>query len=42
LFSKGILIRPLGEVVYLLPPYCVEREEMQTISEELLAAIQDL
>jgi adenosylmethionine-8-amino-7-oxononanoate aminotransferase len=42
LFSKGILIRPLGEVVYLLPPYCVEREEMQTIYEELLAAIQDL
>jgi len=26
--ERGLLIRPLGSVVYLLPPYCVSREEL--------------
>ncbi len=29
--SKGVLLRPLGNVVYILPPYCVTTEEMHFI-----------
>jgi adenosylmethionine-8-amino-7-oxononanoate aminotransferase len=28
LWEKGFLIRPLGPVVYFLPPYCVTSEEL--------------
>jgi adenosylmethionine---8-amino-7-oxononanoate aminotransferase len=31
LFQHGILIRPLGNVFYLLPPYCITAEELQYI-----------
>jgi adenosylmethionine-8-amino-7-oxononanoate aminotransferase len=29
--GKGVLLRPLGNVVYILPPYCVTTEEMRHI-----------
>lgn len=29
--SKGILVRPLGNVLYLLPPYCIQNEELEQI-----------
>ena len=29
--SRGILIRPLGNVVYLLPPYCIQEEELRVV-----------
>lgn len=29
--SEGILIRPLGNVIYILPPYCITKEELNTI-----------
>ena len=36
----GLLLRPLGNVVYLLPPYCVTQDELalayQTIGEALI------
>jgi adenosylmethionine-8-amino-7-oxononanoate aminotransferase len=28
--SEGVLLRPLGNVVYVLPPYCVSAEELDT------------
>lgn len=28
-FEKKILVRPLGNVLYLLPPYCVSKEDLQ-------------
>lgn len=33
--DKGYLIRPLGNVVYLMPPYCVTEEEIRGIYEAL-------
>lgn len=37
--NRGLLIRPLGNTVYLLPPYCITEAELQEtyaiISEEL-------
>ena len=26
--KRGLLIRPLGDVIYLLPPYVIKREEL--------------
>lgn len=31
MLSRGLLLRPLGNVLYLLPPYCVEAEELETV-----------
>jgi adenosylmethionine-8-amino-7-oxononanoate aminotransferase len=29
--GKGVLLRPLGNVVYILPPYCITREELHHV-----------
>jgi adenosylmethionine---8-amino-7-oxononanoate aminotransferase len=29
--SKGILMRPLGNIVYLMPPYCISNEDLDYI-----------
>lgn len=29
--SKGILIRPLGNVIYLVPPYCISDEDLDYV-----------
>jgi adenosylmethionine-8-amino-7-oxononanoate aminotransferase len=38
--EKGILLRPLGNTIYLLPPYCISENQLQqvyqTINEYLL------
>lgn len=38
-YRRGLLIRPVGNVIYLLPPYCVTQEELQMtyqiIAEEI-------
>ncbi|MFC4874682.1 adenosylmethionine--8-amino-7-oxononanoate transaminase [Negadavirga shengliensis] len=40
--EKGILIRPLGNVIYLLPPYCIETEQLNTIYSEIKAFLNQL
>ncbi len=42
--SRNIILRPLGNVVYVLPPYCITPEELQKVYEairELLEALAD-
>ncbi|MDY0360147.1 MAG: adenosylmethionine--8-amino-7-oxononanoate transaminase [Desulforegulaceae bacterium] len=29
--KKGFLLRPLGNVLYFLPPYCIEKEELEVL-----------
>ena len=29
--SKGIFLRPLGNIVYIMPPYCITHEELQKV-----------
>jgi adenosylmethionine-8-amino-7-oxononanoate aminotransferase len=31
--KEGVLLRPLGNVVYLLPPYCITPEEIGRVYE---------
>ena len=33
-FKKGILLRPLGNVLYVIPPYCIEADELQYIYDQ--------
>jgi adenosylmethionine-8-amino-7-oxononanoate aminotransferase len=33
--ERGVLLRPLGNVVYVLPPYCIRREELTEVYEAI-------
>ncbi len=35
--EKGILMRPLGNTVYVVPPYCITAEELDTIYQAILS-----
>jgi adenosylmethionine-8-amino-7-oxononanoate aminotransferase len=35
--SRGILLRPLGNTIYVMPPYCISAEELAMV----YAAIKD-
>jgi adenosylmethionine-8-amino-7-oxononanoate aminotransferase len=35
-FANGVLIRPLGNVIYLLPPYCISPEQLQFCYDKIL------
>ena len=37
--ERGVMIRPLGDLVYILPPYCITYEELLEVYETLIAAI---
>ncbi|GAB0157852.1 adenosylmethionine--8-amino-7-oxononanoate transaminase [Chryseobacterium sp. Alg-005] len=34
--QKGILIRPLGNILYLVPPYCITKEELDFVYAQIL------
>lgn len=38
--ERGFLLRPLGNVVYILPPYCISGEEICTIYEIIAKAAE--
>jgi adenosylmethionine-8-amino-7-oxononanoate aminotransferase len=40
--SKGVLIRPLGNVVYLMPPYCIDQAELDIIYSVVVDVISNL
>lgn len=39
LLNKGLLIRPLGDCVYLLPPYCIEQSHLLESYKEILTIL---
>jgi adenosylmethionine-8-amino-7-oxononanoate aminotransferase len=39
--EKAVLIRPLGNVIYVLPPYCVKNEEVSQVYSAIDAFLQD-
>jgi adenosylmethionine-8-amino-7-oxononanoate aminotransferase len=39
--EKAVLIRPLGNVIYVLPPYCVKNEEISQVYSSIDAFLQD-
>lgn len=40
--DKGLLIRPLGNVVYLLPPYCATDDQLDLAYDGVLEALDEL
>jgi adenosylmethionine-8-amino-7-oxononanoate aminotransferase len=37
--SRGVLLRPLGDVLYWMPPYCIDDEALQRLADVTRAAI---
>jgi adenosylmethionine---8-amino-7-oxononanoate aminotransferase len=40
--DRGVLLRPLGNVVYVLPPYVISADELHRVYDVILEAIQTL
>ena len=38
--SRGVLLRPLGEVLYWMPPYCVADDDLELLAEVTREAIE--
>jgi adenosylmethionine---8-amino-7-oxononanoate aminotransferase len=40
--ERGMLIRPLGNVVYFMPPYCITKEELEESCHEIIGILKEL
>ena len=38
--NHGVWIRPFGRLVYLMPPYIIDKEDLTTLTSVLLESIQ--
>jgi len=36
--AQGVLLRPLGNSIYVMPPYCVTAPELDLVYDAILAA----
>ena len=39
-FEQGIYLRPLGNTVYIMPPYCITKEELEKVYETIIMMIE--
>jgi adenosylmethionine-8-amino-7-oxononanoate aminotransferase len=39
--KHGILLRPLGNVLYVLPPYCIQEDELNYIYEKIILTLKE-
>jgi adenosylmethionine-8-amino-7-oxononanoate aminotransferase len=39
--ARGVVLRPLGDVLYWMPPYCVDGEQLQLLADVTRAAIDE-
>ncbi|MCJ7936183.1 MAG: adenosylmethionine--8-amino-7-oxononanoate transaminase [Chryseobacterium sp.] len=37
--QRGIIMRPLGNVIYLVPPYCISAEELDVVYQNILEVL---
>jgi adenosylmethionine-8-amino-7-oxononanoate aminotransferase len=40
--QKGVYIRPLGNTVYIMPPYCITEEELARVQQVILDILEEL
>jgi len=40
--DKGIIVRPLGNVIYILPPYCITNKDAEFIHNAILEFLEQL
>lgn len=38
--TKGILLRPLGNVLYVMPPYCIQSHELEFIYNQIILTLE--
>ena len=38
--ADGVLLRPLGNVVYILPPYCITNDELDKVYNSIFEALE--
>jgi adenosylmethionine-8-amino-7-oxononanoate aminotransferase len=38
--DNGVLLRPLGNVIYIFPPYCITDEELDKVYKTIESAIE--
>jgi adenosylmethionine---8-amino-7-oxononanoate aminotransferase len=39
--ARGVLLRPLGDVLYWMPPYCIDEAQLALLAETTAAAIDE-
>ncbi len=39
--ARGVVLRPLGDVLYWMPPYCIDDAQLQLLADTTLAAIEE-
>jgi adenosylmethionine-8-amino-7-oxononanoate aminotransferase len=39
--ARGVVLRPLGDILYWMPPYCVGEEELRLLAEVTASAIDE-
>lgn len=37
--ERGVFLRPLGNIVYLMPPYCITKEELETVYDAIRTSL---
>lgn len=40
--NQGILLRPLGNVIYIMPPYCTTNEQLEFIYQSIIETITEI
>jgi adenosylmethionine---8-amino-7-oxononanoate aminotransferase len=40
-YNKGVFARPLGNVLYMMPPYCVSKKDLQLFYDSVLSFIDE-
>jgi adenosylmethionine-8-amino-7-oxononanoate aminotransferase len=40
--AANILLRPLGNTIYVLPPYCVTHDDLTLIYDAIASAVSDI
>ena len=40
--AAGIILRPLGNVIYILPPYCITDDELNYVYAKILKALEEI
>lgn len=41
LLDRGIIVRPLGETIYLMPPYCIAEENLVWVYQEIKKVLEN-
>ncbi len=40
--SKGVYLRPLGNTLYIMPPYCISEEQLQKVYDVVVEILEEL